>query len=123
MLVVLGSVLPWGRSGRVDRSGFDLVRLARRFDVLDGAAAGVARLWLVAPVALAVVVVATGARRAGVAVALGTALAVGGLILVVAVHRSPLAPRPGLHVTTAGAAVVLASALWSTARRLARRDR
>ena len=106
LAVVVGSALPWGGSGRVDRSGFDLARLARRLDVLDGLAAGAARLWVLAPFAVAVVVVATGARRAGLAVALGTVLAIGGAALVVAVHRSPLLPRFGLHVTAAGAAIV-----------------
>lgn len=114
--VVAGSALPWGRSGRADRSGFELVRLARRLDVLDGAVAGVARLWLLAPLVLAVVLAATvlapTRRRAVGAIALGTVLAGAGLLLVVVVHRSPLVPRFGLHVTTAGAVTVLATDLW-----------
>lgn len=110
-LVVGGAALPWGGSGRNDRSGYELARLARRLDVLDGVPAGAARLWGLAPFVLALAVVAAGARRSGVAVALALALAAGGGALVLAVHRSPLLPRWGLHVTTVGAALVVLSAL------------
>jgi hypothetical protein len=111
LIVLTGAFLPWGRSGSIDRSSFELVRLARRLDVLDGAAATGARLWLAAPLLVAAVVVAALAGRGTLAVGLGTLVAAAGVGLAIAVHQSPLVPRPGLHVTMGGAAVTAAGGL------------
>ena len=116
MLVVGGSVLPWGRSGERDRSGFDLARLARRLDVLDGAVAGAARAWVLAPLVLAGVLVATGAGLRWLAVLLAGVLAATGSFLVLAVHRSPLTPRWGLSVTLAGVVAVVLGAVVGSVR-------
>jgi hypothetical protein len=110
-LVVAGSALPWGGSGRVDRSGFELAGLADRLDLVSGVAAGLARAWVLAPLVLAAVVVATAARRPAVAAGLATALAAAGTALATTVLGSPLAPRPGLAVTLLGAVVVVAGAI------------
>jgi hypothetical protein len=107
-LVVGGAALPWAASGRVDRSGFALAGLSGRLDLLSGPAADLARAWVLAPLVLALVVVAAAARRPVVAAVLASILAVAGTTLAVAVLRSPLTPRPGLAVTLTGAAVVVA---------------
>lgn len=116
LIVLLGALAPWGRSGRTDRSSFELVRIARRLDVLEGALATTAKLWLLAPIAVAVVVVAAMAGWAKLAGVTGTAVAVAGVALAIAVRQSPLVARWGLAVTMAGAAVVVvADGLWFVA--------
>lgn len=122
LIVLIGAVLPWGRSGQTDRSSFELVRLARRLDVLDGALASVARLWLATPLLVAVVVVTAWAGRRAVALTLGTIVAAAGVGLAIAVQQSPLVPRPGLHVTIGGAAVTaVGGLLWAVPHSWARR--
>lgn len=103
--MVAGSAIPWGGSGRVDRSGFELAALAGRLDLLDGPLATVARVWVLAPLVLALAVVLRPARTA-LATVLATALAAAGGTLALVVLRSPLDPRPGLAVTLAGTALV-----------------
>jgi hypothetical protein len=119
LIVLIGAALPWGRSGQADRSSFELVRLARRLDVLDGGAATAAKLWLAMPLVVAVVVVAAGTGRRGLAVVVGTVLAVFAVGLVAATYRSPLLPRYGLPVTMAGAGALaiagMVEVLWRRA--------
>jgi hypothetical protein len=106
LIVLLGSALPWGGSGREDRSSFELVQVADRLDVLEGAAAVVARAWLLLPFAVAVIAIAgvTGRRR--LAAVLGTVVAVLAVGLALAVLRSPLLARVGVPVTMVGAALL-----------------
>lgn len=98
--------LPWGRSGRRDRSSYELVAVADRLDVVSGTAATAARLWYAAPAAAAVVWLAAVTGRRGVALAVGGVLAAAGIALAVAVRRSPLVARPGVPVTLVSAGVV-----------------
>jgi hypothetical protein len=123
-LVVAGSALPWGGTGRVDRSGFELAGVAGRLDLVSGAAAALAGAWALAPLVLAVVVVAAVARRPAVAAGLAIALAAAGTALATLVLRSPLAARPGVAVTIVGAGVVVIGAADSirTHRPAADRD-
>ncbi|MGH9137331.1 MAG: hypothetical protein ACRD0G_09840, partial [Acidimicrobiales bacterium] len=51
--VAVAAFLPWGGSGRADRTSFELVSLARRLDVLDGAAASLAPAWYAVPLVAA----------------------------------------------------------------------
>jgi hypothetical protein len=104
--VVVSAFLPWVRSGRVDRSSFALVAVVDRLGVLDGSAATAARGWYAVPALGGVVLLAAATRRDRLAVAVGTLVALAGVGFAVAVHRSPLTPRPGASVTIGGAAVV-----------------
>jgi len=106
LIVLIGAALPWGRSGTADRSSFELVRLARRLDVLDGGAATAAKLWLAMPLVVAAVAVAGAAGHRRLALTLGTATAAAGVGLAAATYRSPLLPRFGLPVTMAGAGLL-----------------
>jgi hypothetical protein len=120
LVVVGGGLLPWGGSGRVDRSSYEIVRIAGRNDLLPDAVAGPAKIWLLAPLLLAVVLVAAAYRRRGLVVGVGTALAVLGVALVVAVWRSPMQPRIGLAATLAGALLTGADAIRQAVLRTAR---
>jgi hypothetical protein len=106
LIVLIGAALPWGRSGEEDRSSFELIQVARRLDVLEGPAATIAWTWLVLPLLVAGIAVAGTHGRRRLALGVGTGVAVAAVLLVVAVHRSPLLPRYGLHVTLAGVVVL-----------------
>jgi hypothetical protein len=111
LTVVAGGFLPWGGVGEVDRSSFEVVRVAGRNDLLSDGVAGPARVWLLAPVAVAAVLVAVAYDRRLVATVVGTAVAVGAVALAVAVWASPMSLRPGVAVSTAGALLVAADAI------------
>lgn len=115
LIVLLGTALPWARSGEVDRSGFDLARLARRLDVLDGPAAAAVAALLLLPVASAAVAVAGARGQRRIAASLGTVFTVLAVVLAVAVLRSPLQPRIGLHVTMVGAALLAVAGVGAIA--------
>ena len=122
LIVVLGGFLPWGGVGEVDRSSFEIVRVAGRNDLLPDGVAGPAKAWLLAPVALAVVLVAVAYGRRRLAVGLGTAIAVAAVVLALAVWGSPMVPRYGLLTTTVGAVLVVADAIRQAVRRPAEKE-
>lgn len=109
VLLLVGAAMPWGGSGEVDRSSFELVRYARRLDVLEGLAATLAVVWLTLPLVAALVVVAGWSGRRRWALASTTVAMLMGVLLALAVLASPLLARAGLRVTmvAAGALVVV----------------
>ena len=122
LIVVGGGLLPWGGSGRVDRSSFDIVRVAGRNELLPDGLAGPAKIWLLAPVAVAVVAVAAAYGRRALAIGVGTALAAVGVVLAASVWRSPMQPRFGLGVSLAGALLPGADLIRQAVRRTAASD-
>jgi hypothetical protein len=104
--LVIAAFLPWGGSGRVDRSSFAIVSAAERLDLLDGPAQSLSRGWYLVPLLGAAVWLAAATGRTRLARVLGTIVAVAGVLLSIAVHRSPLLPRVGPSATI-GAAVVV----------------
>jgi hypothetical protein len=121
-LAVAGAgFLPWGASGREERSSYALVGVVDRLDVLDGPAAVLARAWYLAPAAAAVVWLAAAAQRRALALAVAAVLAAAGVALALAVRASPLTARPGTCATIAGAAVVGAGLVLAAVER--RRNR
>lgn len=122
LIVVSGAVLPWGGVGDVDRSSFEIVRVAGRNDLLPDGVAAPARLWLLAPVALTAVLVAIAYDRRRFAVAVGTALALAAVVLALAVWASPMAPRHGVLVSIAGAVLVAADAIRQAGRTAAEEE-
>lgn len=120
LLVAAAGFLPWGASGRRDRSSYALVGVADRLGVLDGAAATAARAWYLAPAVAAAVWLAAALGRPAIARLLAAGLAAGGVALAIAVRRSPVLGRPGPYATIAAAAVVgvgLVLALWEREER------
>ena len=98
--------LPWGASGRRERSSYELVGVVDRLGVLDGAAAAAVTAWYLAPVLAVVVWLAAATGRHAAARGVAAVLAAGGAVLAVAVRRSPLLDRPGTCATIAAAGVV-----------------
>lgn len=120
-LAGLAALVPWHRSGAVERSGVAIVRSAERLGLIDdGVPAAVVATWRVLPVVAALAVLAlsvdrrslaAGLASAGgvVAVAVGAvvldapgALVAGPLVSVVAGTVAGLAG--GAHLATAGVA-------------------
>ncbi len=122
LTVVVGGALPWGGSGRRDRSSFEVVQFASRNGYLEGMAAA-GRLWLLAPMVVAVVLVATGLRWTRTAMAAGTVLALSAVGLAIALERSPLVPRFGVRITMLGVGVVILDCAVRTALSLRARAR
>lgn len=116
LVVVTGGFLPWGGLGDVDRSSFELVRVAGRNELLPDGVAGPAKAWLLAPLAVAVVLVAVAYDRRRLAVAAGTVLAVAAVVLALAVWGSPMVPRYGVLVSLLGALTVAADAIRQAVR-------
>jgi hypothetical protein len=116
LLVTVGGALPWAGSGRRDRSSYELVQFADRNDLLPGAVAGAARVWLLAPLALGVVLAALAFGRGRVALGVGVVLAAAVVLLAVAVLQSPLEPRYGIAVSLLGAVLVAAAAIRQAGR-------
>jgi hypothetical protein len=106
LAVAAAGFLPWGASGRRERSSYELVGVVDRLDVLDGAAAAATKAWYLAPVLAAVVWLAAATGRPAVARVAAAVLAAGGAALAVAVRRSPLLDRAGTYATIAAAGVV-----------------
>ena len=98
--------LPWGASGRRERSSYALVAVVGRLDILGDPWAALTKAWYLAPLAAAAVWLAAALGRPAVARALAAVLAVGATALAVAVRRSPLVDRVGTCATILAAGVV-----------------
>lgn len=106
-VVVAGaSFLPWGGSGRAERTSFELVGVAERLDVLSSTASDLAQLWYLLPLvgALCGLAAVTG-RWVGALIA-GIVVAVAGAAMAVAVIDSPVRPLGGPYVTLGGSLLV-----------------
>lgn len=111
-VVVVGTLLPWGASGRAERSSYELVAVLTRLEVVDGWPAVLLRAWYLLPLLAAATVVAVLAGRRGPARLLGTATGVAVVGMAAALSRSPLSPRPGVCVTIVGTVLVGGGVLW-----------
>ncbi|MBA2497578.1 MAG: hypothetical protein H0V33_10895 [Acidimicrobiia bacterium] len=111
-VVVVGTFLPWGASGRAERSSYELVAVLSRLEVVDGWLADLATAWYFLPLLAAAALVAVLTGRRQLARILGTATGVAVVGMSAAVTRSPLSPRPGMCVTIIGTMLVGGGVLW-----------
>jgi hypothetical protein len=106
VLVVVGSLLPWVRTGRRRRSSYDLIGLADRLGVLPAGAAGVlARAWVLAPLLAGATVAAVALHRRTVAGVLAVVTGLYAVVLGALVWTSPLATEAGVAVSVSGGIV------------------
>jgi hypothetical protein len=115
-VTVVGSLLPWVRTGSRQRNSYDVFALVRRLGFSpDGPAANGLRWWPLVPllVAVAVVVAWWGWRRPGGVVGVIAAIYAGGIGVAVATADTAavVEVRAGPGVTAVGAAVLLAGAV------------
>ena len=116
--VIVATFLPWLRSGRLERSSYDLLGLVDRLDIApDGVVSVLIRWWPVVPLLVtASVVLAWWDRRelAAVAALVATAYAGGVAVrMVVAARDTPVRLGPGPWACTVTSAIFLAASLWS----------
>ncbi len=111
-VTVVGSFLPWGASGRAERSSYELVAVLSRLEVVDGWLADLATAWYFLPLLAAGAFVAVLSGRRGLARLLGTTTGVAVVGMAMAVNRSPLTHRPGVCVTIVGTVLLGGGVLW-----------
>lgn len=130
-VALIGTFLPWLRSGSVDRSSYEIFDLVERLGFSpNGTIAWTLRLWPLVPLLLVLGAISgwlrpadRRVRRALAVVPVAAALIVGGIALAVS-----LAPDIGLFRIGAGPAVtavgglgMLAGRLWPLVRSISRR--
>jgi hypothetical protein len=124
LVALVGTFMPWLRSGTVDRSSYDLVDVVERLGFSPGGFVGIAvAVWPIAPLALVSTVVAqwpgwTSAwSTIGAATSAGiTSVYVGGIALAVLVAPDVglFRIRLGAWLTLVGASVMLVGACVTT---------
>jgi hypothetical protein len=117
--VLVGTFMPWWRSGTRGRTSYQLLGLVDRLEFApDGPAAAAVRWWPIVPFLLVVAVVAAWWDRwfvAAVTSALGGCYA---LVFALVIRAAPGRALAGTLVTIVGAVVLLAaaaSAAWRAA--------
>ncbi|MGD9703099.1 MAG: hypothetical protein AB7Q42_15625 [Acidimicrobiia bacterium] len=117
--VLLGTFLPWWRSGTRDRTSYQLLGLIDRLEFApDGPAATAVRWWPTVPILLVVAVLAVWWQRWLVASLVASIGAVYALTFAIVIRAAPGRALVGTVVTIVGAVVLLVAAL-STAWRAA----
>ena len=125
LVVLIGTFMPWIRSGTRRRSSYDLLEVATRLGFSPHGALGWAvRCWPLMPLLLvgSVVAVSIGMHRWAVAVSVVAVLHVG--VVAVTVRRAPrsvlIGVESGTWVSLVGAVVMLAGVVLIATRHAAR---
>ena len=117
VLVLLGTFLPWWRSGTKGRSSYQLLELLDRLGFApDGPAATAVRWWPVVPLLLVVAIVAVWWERWAMAALVATGAALYALIFAIAIRTAPGTAMIGTMVTIIGSVVLLVGAVSSAWR-------
>lgn len=107
---VIGSFMPWARSGQTSRTSYELIGVAGRLDVLDGGWARLAALWLLVPVATGLAWLALSFSRSRLAATLAASVGLQAVAAAALTERSPLAAETGVTVGRWAGSVALAAA-------------
>lgn len=107
---VIGSFLPWARSGQTSRTSYELIGVAGRLDVLEGGWARLASLWLLVPVATGLAWLALSFSRSRLAATLAASVGLQAMAAAALTERSPLAAETGVTVGRWAGLVAIAAA-------------
>jgi hypothetical protein len=126
LVVLVGTFLPWLRTGSTSRSSYDLLGLLSRLDFApDGPMSTLVRCWPLVPVLLTGAVVLAWWRWtwAALVVAAAALLYAGGVgvAMIAAVRGTGISTGPGPWVATIGSLDLVVSSVWlavTSARRL-----
>jgi len=118
---VIGTLLPWLRSGERDRSSYQLAGVVSR--LLDGPTATVAKMWLVFPLVASAVLAMLLVRGGLGSMLAAAAVAAVGAVFALLVARAPLPGLAGLWVTVVGAGCAVLSPAVAPRRRAGVPDR
>jgi hypothetical protein len=121
-VVALAAFLPWGGSGRVDRSSYQLARVADRLGIV-GAQWQQALLvvWILVPFAAALALLCAVLGRPVPVLVLVSLIAGTGIAATVVLLRSPVAVRLGAWLALVGCACGLLGCAWLAAGLAGRR--
>jgi hypothetical protein len=112
-VVAAAAFLPWGGSGRVDRSSYQLARLADRLEIVGSRWQEVLLVvWVLVPLAAALALLCAALSRPAPVLVLVPVVAAIGIVAAVVVSRSPVAVRVGAWLAVAGSGVGLAGSTW-----------
>ena len=112
-VVAVAAFLPWGGSGRVDRSSYQLARLADRLGIVGARWQQVLLVvWVLVPFVAALAVLCAALARPVPVLVLVPLVAAIGIVATVVVARSPVAVRHGAWLALAGCGCGLAGSTW-----------
>jgi hypothetical protein len=112
-LVAVAAFLPWGGSGRVDRSSYQLARVADRLGIVGARWQHVLLVaWVLVPLVAALALLSAALARPVPVLVLVPFVAAIGIVATVVVARSPVAVRHGAWLALAGCACGLAGCTW-----------
>lgn len=110
--ILVGSFLPWLRSGRRGRSSYELYGLAERLDFAGGTLArGLVALWPLVPLVVVAAALAAWSSRRYVSTGLAILAACYVVVVCIVAWRAPLPAMVGVAVTFVGAVALLAAPL------------
>ncbi|HUF33115.1 MAG TPA: hypothetical protein VMN58_07905 [Acidimicrobiales bacterium] len=113
--VVVGSFLPYARSGAATRTSYELVGVAERLELVTGPAATLARGWYLVPLVAAAAWLAAALGKRVILVTSCVILGTAALALGVLLNRSPLGADVGVYLASLAGALSLlgvACLLW-----------
>jgi hypothetical protein len=117
--VVVGSFLPFARSGSATRTSYEVVRAAERLEVVTGSLATLAKGWYLAPLLAATAWLAAALGRRVTVIASCVILSIAALALGASLTSSPLRADVGVHIASLSGAVSLLGAailVWDMRR-------
>jgi hypothetical protein len=115
-IVAVAAFLPWGGSGEVDRSSYQLARLADRLGIVGARWQQVLLVvWVLVPFVAALALLSAALTRPAPVLVLVPFVAAIGVVATVVVARSPVAVRHGAWVALAGCGCGLAGSAWLAA--------
>ena len=115
-VVAVSAFLPWGGSGRVDRSSYQLARLADRLGIVGPRWQHVLLVvWVLVPLIAALALLSAALARPVPVLVLVPFVAAIGIVATVVVARSPVAVRQGVWLALAGCGCGLTGSTWLAA--------
>ncbi len=115
-VLLLGTFLPWIRTGRRERNSYELLGLVDRLGFApDGWAERAVRWWPIVPLLVVAAVVCAWWRRHVVSVGLALAGVVYAAVVAIELAGRPGPALIGITVTLLGCTLLLAATCWQAA--------
>jgi hypothetical protein len=123
VLTMIGTFMPWVRSGQTSRSSYGLLGLVDRLEFAPGGPAATAvKWWPLVPTLLTVTVIAVWWPRKGVASACGLIAGLYVLGIALALGKAPLPLLVGRTASLGGAIILIGAAAVTVAERPVRQS-
>ena len=110
--VLVGTFMPWWRSGTRGRTSYQLLGLIDRLEFApDGPGATAVRWWPIVPLLLVVAVIAAWSERWFIASVAAAVASIYALVFAIVIRAAPGRALAGTVVTIVGAIVLLVAAI------------